>query len=103
MALRKVTIRQVDIVSAGKIQAAILGAFALIIGVILGITVLITGFANERPGMAIIGFLGAVILLPLVYAFFGFVSGVIGALVYNLAANSVGGIQLEFKYDEGQL
>jgi len=103
MALRKVTIRQVDIVSAGKIQAAILGAFALIIGVIIGLTLLIAGFSNGRPGMAILGFLGAIIGLPLIYALLGFISGVIGALVYNLAAGSVGGIQMEFKYDEGQL
>ena len=38
---------------------------------------------------------GFAVVAPLMYAVMGFVSGVIGALLYNLVAKWVGGIEVE--------
>jgi VIT1/CCC1 family predicted Fe2+/Mn2+ transporter len=49
------------------------------------------------------GAIGMVIFAPILYGITGFIAGILGALIYNLAAGVVGGVQFEFKYDEGQL
>jgi hypothetical protein len=40
-----------------------------------------------------------IIFVPVVYAVMGFIGGVFGAFVYNLCANWIGGIELEFEGD----
>jgi hypothetical protein len=39
----------------------------------------------------------AVILVPLFYGVFGFISGIIYAAIYNLIAAAVGGLELDFE------
>ena len=41
--------------------------------------------------------IGFMIFLPVVYAFFGFIFGALGAWVYNLLAKWIGGFELEFE------
>lgn len=36
------------------------------------------------------------ILVPVAYAVMGFIGGILGAFLYNLSANWVGGIEVEF-------
>jgi hypothetical protein len=43
---------------------------------------------------AIVG-VGAVVMLPLMYGVFGIIGGAIGAALYNLFANLVGGVELD--------
>ncbi len=38
-----------------------------------------------------------VVVFPILYIILGFVGGIIRAFVYNLCANWVGGIELEFE------
>jgi hypothetical protein len=40
---------------------------------------------------------GAVVLMPLVYGFFGLVFGALGAFVYNLVSGFAGGLELELE------
>lgn len=39
--------------------------------------------------------IGFMIFAPLLYAFIGFITGLIGALIYNLVAQWIGGIEVE--------
>lgn len=41
--------------------------------------------------------IGFFLLIPVVYALMGFIGGILGGFVYNLCANWVGGIELEFE------
>jgi hypothetical protein len=66
--------------------------FLLIIG-IAGIAI---GGGRHNPGGAIAGVVMAV-LIPVVYACIGFVTGAIAGLVYNLVASWLGGIELELQ------
>ena len=39
--------------------------------------------------------LAAIIIIPLLYGIFGFIAGAIAALIYNLAAKWIGGLEIE--------
>ncbi len=54
------------------------------------------GPAEHRFGIAAVG-VGFAIFFPIMYAVMGFVSGLIGAFLYNLVAKWVGGIQIELE------
>lgn len=95
-------VRRVKPLSLGKI----LGAMYLVLGLIAGLiisAVSVLGFAigsvaapDQLGNMAGLVFgVGAVIFIPLVYGTLGFVGGLIAALVYNLIAGLVGGVEIE--------
>ena len=46
------------------------------------------------PGIAALG-LGAIIIFPIIYGILGFIVGAFGALIYNLVAKWIGGIEVE--------
>ena len=92
-----------------------LGVFSL--GKLMGITYACLGllfmpFFLLAGGMAMLGAQGAdrsaaigggigmvimAIMFPVIYGLMGFVGGMIGALIYNLAARFIGGIQIELE------
>ena len=90
-------IRRMDVLSVGKIYALALAN----IGFIAGIIIALIGSAVatfQRPGMWGAGLgIASIIILPIVYAIFGFLLGIIGAALYNLIAKWVGGIKIELK------
>lgn len=107
MTVRKVTIRKVDVLSAAKIQASVLALFGLIFAVLFAFFLIISlALDSNAPDSAIpnvLGGVGIIIFLPLFYGIFGFIIGLVGALIYNLVAKVVGGLELEFDYNQGQL
>src|SRR5438552_2095842 len=89
-------IRSVGVMSVAKMFAAIYGAIALIAVPF----VLIAAAAGLMSGgsQAAFGAVGAVfiaILVPVVYAVVGFIGGAISALIYNLIAQKIGGIEVQ--------
>ena len=50
--------------------------------------------AQQRVGVMAFG-AGFAIFVPVIYAVMGFVSGALGAVIYNLVAKWVGGIEVE--------
>jgi hypothetical protein len=95
-------VRRVTPLSLGKI----LGAMYLVLGLIAGLiisAVSVLGFAigsvaapDQLGNMAGLVFgVGAVVFIPLVYGTLGFIGGLIAALVYNLIAGVVGGVEIE--------
>jgi len=104
--MAKMQIRRVGIFSYAKITAVTTAAFGLIIGVIYGLIVIVFGAAILAGGGRDTGAAGAgsivagvliMIGLPIFYGVLGFIFGAIGALVYNVAAGFVGGIELELE------
>lgn len=88
-------IKRFNVLKLAIFQGALMAAF----GLIAGLFVLLFGSmmgamgGSGMPGM--LGGVGAVIILPILYGVFGFVAGAIGAFIYNLVANVVGGIEIE--------
>jgi hypothetical protein len=95
-------VKRIGVGSLAKILAALYAAAGLIIGAIIALVSLVTAGATlagsdqamPRAFGALFG-VGAVIFLPLLYGCIGAIAGAIGALVYNLVAGMVGGVELE--------
>ena len=102
--MNKLRIRKLGILSVAKMYAAIMLVISLLISIPYGLIIMVFGAAligtGERGGMAagggsIVAGLAVMIILPIVYSAMGFVFGAIGALLYNLFAGFVGGIEIE--------
>jgi hypothetical protein len=107
--MAKVQIKRMGVFSCAKIYSITLAAMGLIIGVIYGLIFMVVGGAmmagGRNQGAAgasslVIG-LVMMIAIPVFYGIIGFVGGIIGALVYNVAAGVVGGIELELESLDG--
>lgn len=94
------TIRQIGVLSAGKIYGIIAGVFGLIFGAfislfsILGASMSAMSGTDGGPFMMLFG-AGAIILLPIFYGVIGFLGGMLQAWIYNFATRFVGGIEVE--------
>lgn len=95
-------IRSIDSVSVGKV----LGCLYAMVGVLIGgvfalISLLGVGLGANGNGNAnavgIAAGLGvaALIIFPVMYGAFGFIGGIIMALLYNATASMVGGIEVQ--------
>lgn len=99
-------LRRIEPMSLAKVMALVYGFIGLIAGAIFALFSLVgagigaaMSHAGDDSGMgALLGGLfgvGAIIFLPLFYAVFGFIGGLIMAAVFNLVSRWVGGLQIE--------
>src|SRR5829696_2089593 len=108
--MAKVQIRRMGVLSCAKIYSITLAAMGLIIGVIYGLIFMVVGGAMMAGGGRDAGMAGGsslviglvmMIAIPVFYGVIGFIGGIIGALVYNVAAGVVGGLELELENLDG--
>ncbi len=96
---RRLHIRKIDPLSAGKVLGLINALIGLVVGLFFSM-IAVLGFA-AGGGDAVIGGLvtglGAVIVVPLFYGISAFVGGVIAAILYNVVASMAGGIMFEIE------
>ena len=104
-------VRRIGVISAANLMAAVSLVITLFFVLLVALVVLPMGsfpmsldpsnpFSRTNvPSGSIIGFL---LIVPLVYAGIGWVMGALGALVYNLAARFIGGLQLDLEHREAQ-
>lgn len=96
-------IKRIDPMSAAKVMAG-LGA---ITGLIAGILIAILGssspmsymmgtYSAMQPSLGKLSVL-AIIIMPIVYAIAGFISGLVWSVFYNFVAGKIGGIKIELK------
>ncbi len=87
-------VRRVGALSAATVSAVVYALFGLLVGIGVAIASLVAPFAAipflRGPLLGV----AAVVALPVAYAAIGFVLGLVGAAVYNLAARLAGGITL---------
>lgn len=84
---------KVDILSFGKIQALLMTVFGFVFGLIYGVI-----FAIALPApMNWIAAGGFILGIPVLFGIFGFICGLLCALVYNFLAEKVGGIKVEVR------
>src|SRR5215207_8919381 len=108
--MAKVQIRRMGVFSCAKIYSITLAAMGLIVGVIYGLIFMVVGGAMMAGGGRDAGMAGGsslviglvmMIAIPVMYGFIGFIFGIIGSLVYNVAAGVVGGLELELENMDG--
>lgn len=102
--MNKLRIKKLGILSVAKIYALMMLVISLIISIPYGLFIMVFGAAllgtGEKAGLAaggggiIIGLL-FMIGLPIFYGLIGFVFGAISALIYNIFAGIVGGVEIE--------
>jgi hypothetical protein len=95
-----VRVTRIGVLSAAKMYAVLMGFFGLIFGAILALVSLLGAgvAATSDDGGSALAFglgIGAVIALPIMYGLLGFISGLIGAWIYNVVAGLVGGLEIE--------
>ena len=105
--MAEMTIRRFGVLSVAKIYGLLLFIVGLIIGVIYGLIFILFGAAMTAigPGRdAAAGGVSTVVIgivlmigIPIAYGILGFISGAIGALVYNAAAGIMGGVKFELE------
>lgn len=97
-------IRSFGVVSVGKYLGILYGMLGLVFGVIYGGILMIAGaigLASNSEGGGMLGGMGigggllAMIGAPLLYGFLGFVFGLLGTLLANLALKFSGGLEIE--------
>jgi hypothetical protein len=103
--MNKLRIKKLGILSVAKIQSAIMLVVSLLISIPYGLIVILYALAGGsalggNAGLAVGGggvVIGLLIMigLPIMYGVLGFVGGCIAALLYNLFAGWVGGIEIE--------
>jgi hypothetical protein len=95
-------IRRVNPVSAAKVCGILYAILGLIVGALVSLMMMAAGgamsAAAEETGGAVIGMMmgaGAIIVMPIFYGIIGFISGLVGSLLYNLVAGWTGGLEVE--------
>ena len=93
-------IRRVGPLSLAKIAGTLYAVIGLIVGAFLSLFAMAGGFgANSdvgRPYGAMIG-AGSIIVFPIMYGCLGFIGSLIGAAIYNVLANAVGGVEVDLQ------
>jgi Predicted membrane protein len=103
--MNRLRIRKLGVLSVAKIEALVLLVVSLLISIPYGLIIILyslfgAGMIGGNGGLALGGGgvvlgIGIMIGLPIMYGIMGFIGGAIGALVYNLFAGIVGGIEIE--------
>jgi len=106
--MNKLKIRKLGILSVAKIYAVMLLVMSLLISIPYGLFIIIfaliggagAGAQDGLAGLAVGGggvIIGLVVMigLPIMYSIMGFIGGALTALVYNIFAGMVGGIEIE--------
>ena len=89
-------IKHIGVLSVAKVEALIGVVLGLIIGVFFAVagSSLFSAFGLPSIGMGF-GFL-SIIILPIFYGIMMFISGAVGAFLYNVIAGRIGGIDLKW-------
>jgi hypothetical protein len=104
--MNKLRIKKLGILSVAKIYAVMMFVMSLLISIPYGLFIIVIALSGastlgaEKGGFMLGGGgvvlgLGIMIGIPIMYGLIGFVAGVIGALIYNIFAGLVGGIEIE--------
>ena len=91
-------IKRIGPVSCAKVAGTLYAIIGVALGAAVSLIALAGGFASNTPDAAglrgVFGF-AAIIIFPILYGGIGFVATLLGALLYNLVAGLVGGIEME--------
>ena len=106
--MAKMELKRVGILSMAKISGIVGAGLGLVIGVIYGLFVMVIGAAlmsasGEGVGAigGVIGGIAMIVIVPVFYGVLSFIFGALYALIYNVAAGFVGGLEMDFEQMAG--
>ena len=86
---------KIGVLSLAKIYAVMFGLAGLVLGVFSAVASLLLGAAAQSLGAGANLGLIAVIVMPLIYALIGLILGALTALLFNVAAKRMGGLEVD--------
>lgn len=91
-------LKSIGVFSMGKVTGCAQALVGLIFGGFMTLLAMAGIAAGGQGGIeaAIFG-VGAVVIMPIMFGIFGFIGGIITAVVYNIVLSLVGGLELEFE------
>jgi hypothetical protein len=90
-------IKSVEVFSVAKIAGLLYFCLGLILSPIFLLLGLLGSALGQKSPVAGLFGVGFAVLMPFLYGIFGFIAGLIWALLYNLFAGWVGGIEVELE------
>jgi hypothetical protein len=102
--MNKLRIKKLGVLSVAKMYAAMAFVISLLIAIPYGLFIIIFSLIGASAGgdaglavggLGIVGGIAVMIGLPIMYTVTAFVGGALGALIYNIFAGFVGGIEIE--------
>lgn len=95
---RKFTLKKLDPMSCGLLAGVLYAVLGLIVGAFFSVIAVIgAASAPNGAGVGILSGVAAIVIVPVMYGVGGFIAGVIGAFLYNVCANLVGGIRFDLE------
>lgn len=93
-------LKKIDPLQLGKMLAVIYGLGSLVFVpffLLFGALASMAPQSEEMPTMPMMMGMGAgfILFAPIAYAIMGFLSGLIGAFIYNVVAKWIGGVEVE--------
>jgi hypothetical protein len=93
-------VKRIGPLSVAKNVAVLYAVLGVIIGAFFSLAAVAGAFAGAEDagvGAGIAGIIGvgAIVAFPIFYACLGFIGSLIAAVLYNLVASMVGGVELE--------
>src|SRR5262245_19232858 len=95
-------IKRISPVSAAKISGVLYAGLGLLIGICFSVFSMLLGSMassnSELSGTPFFGMIfgaGAIIIMPIFYGVIGAIRGLITALLYNLVAGMIGGLEID--------
>lgn len=94
-------LKHIGVLSMAKISAVMYAAIGLLLGLGMAAAFSLVPMARDNSGLP--GFLapmlgiGSVVVMPIMYGAAGLVIGAISAVIYNLFAGIVGGVELDLE------
>lgn len=103
--MNKLRIKKLGVLSVAKMYAAMALVISLLISIPYGLFIIIFSLIGAAGARGDAGFViggGGIVMgilvmigIPIMYTIMAFIGGAIGALVYNIFAGFVGGIEIE--------
>ena len=96
-------LKRIGVLSLAKIAGILYAGAGVIVGLFFAAISSMAGMAGSQMDPDMPGWIGplfgvgAIVFLPILYGVIGFVSGAVGALIYNLFSGIVGGVELELE------
>ncbi len=95
--MKTLTLKSIDVIKFALFSAIFFFLTSLIVAIflLLGLSTFIP--RGQLPGLGVAMGNFSVIILPIVYAIFGFIGGLIGGALINLVLSIIGGLPINFK------
>ena len=99
-------IKRIDPMSYAKITGIVMAAIGLLMAFFFllfgGLFASMSSGTSSGFGMAGAG-IASIIIFPIMYGILGFISGLVGAIIYNAVAGTIGGVKIQFEDDEEEI